>query len=81
MRFKIENYVDLEPTTKTYYKIINDEKVDNEIKTLCILELLCYEQITLKKAFELCSKHNIFSKDLLSLNQKRSELFDKYYEN
>lgn len=82
MKKEIKDYMNLDPkATKTYYEIINKENIDRDIKIYCILELVHSKKLSLKAAYELCTKQNIFKEDWISVDTKTTEIFEKLYKN
>ena len=60
---------------ETNMKIIEDKDIDKEIKLFCILDLLYDEEISLHKAYELCTEVGLFSDHWITIDS------EKYYQN
>lgn len=64
---------------ETNMKIINDVNINSEIKLFCILSLVYHENISLYKAYELCTETGIFSKHWMAIDSETTEIWEKFY--
>ena len=65
---------------ETYFKVLADPKIDQEIKWFCILELLHDESVSLRKAHELCVEYGLLKNSYLELHYSLGNIWNKYYE-
>lgn len=64
----------------TYYQIIKDNNIGNkEIKLMSIIELLAEEDISRKKAYELCYEVGIFTKSPIEVDCELTEIWESVY--
>lgn len=64
------------------YEVITDKTLDNkEVKLFCILTLLHTGDISLKKAYELCTEVGLFSDHWMVIDTQATEIWKNYYKN
>lgn len=63
-----------------YKKIILSNKIADEIKIFCILELLHRENISLERAREICYGIGVFKKPPSVLEEEISNLFEDWLD-
>lgn len=72
---------DIDEWFMTNYEIITDKNIKNkEIKLFCILNLLYEEEISLCKAYELCTEAGLFSDHWIVIDSQTTDVWGNYYE-
>jgi hypothetical protein len=64
----------------TFFRIIQDKDTDKEVKLFFIIQLLNDEDISLYKAYELCTEGGLFSEHWIEIDAKALEYWQKYWK-